>query len=149
MRRVGFRVKNESRCLGSRTQSSPVHFLDLAWSLTRHQCAGACTIMWLDDARTNNERSVPLCLLLEHVVEPFVPIEHVDARTPEFGTVAQCAMLHLRPRARRLAAFGYIVCRVKFGGWRLCVCRKPRISGWRLHTCTRSRASVQHGSLLL
>ena len=35
--------------------------------------------MWLDDARVDNELSVPLCLLCQLVMQCLVPIEHVDA----------------------------------------------------------------------
>ena len=67
--------------------------------------------------------------------------------TTAFGAGAQCAMLHLRPQARRLAASSYIACRVKFVFPRrrlTHLCRKPRVPRWRLHICVRSRARGQN-----
>ena len=71
--------------------------------------------MWLDDARVDSERSVPLCLRFLSTRHGVPRTRQARAcRTPGFGTGAQCAMLHLRPRARPLAACSDTVCRVEF-----------------------------------
>ena len=70
-------------------------------------------------------------------------------RTPEFGTGAQCAMLHRRPRARRFAAGSQLVCRVDFvlPRRRLThLCRKRRVPRWRLHRCVQRSAPGQNSS---
>ena len=59
-------------------------------------------------------------------------------RTPEVGTGAQCAMLHRRPRARRLAAGIYTVCHVDF----IFPCRRLT------HLCRKPRARAKQQQLL-
>ena len=62
---------------------------------------------------TTSFPSLCVCVFFEHVLVGFCSIHRAcGRRTPEFGTGAQCAMLHRRSRARRLAASSYIVCRV-------------------------------------
>ena len=98
----------------------------------------------------DNQRPVPLCvrfLRTRHGVSRTHQAR--GRRTPEFGTGAQCAKLHRRPRARRLAAGSQLVCHVDFvlPRRRLThLCRKPRVPRWRLHICVQSRAPGQNSS---
>ena len=91
----------------------------------------------------------PVCVFLEHVLMGFCPIEHVRAAHQHLAQGTQCAILHLRPRARRLVTSSYTACRVEFvlPRRRLTrLCRKPRVPRWRLHKCVQSRAAGQNSS---
>ena len=98
----------------------------------------------------DNERPVPLCVRFLRTRHGVSRTHRARGRrTPEIGTGAQCAMLHPRPRARRLAAGSQLVCHVDFVLLRRRLthpCRKPRVPRWSLHICVQSRAPGQNSS---
>ena len=90
-----------------------------------------------------------VCVFLNTSSWVSLPWSTWTPHTTAFGAGAQCAILDLRPQARRLAAGSFFVCGIEFVFPRrrlTHLCRKPRVPRWRLHICVRSRASGQNSS---